>query len=332
MQPMDRRGLFRLVGVAAVVACAVISHPAIAQAPNEWPAKAVRVVVPYPAGGPNDLIARLVAQKLSDNLHQPFVIDNRPGATGLSGTDSVAKASADGYTLLVSASVHVIYPALFNKIPFDPLKDFAPVSQLARAPLVLSVNPQLPVKSVQELIALAKAKPGMLQYASSGNGSATHLAAEAFKTMAGIDMQHIAYKGSSPAMTDVMAGHVQLVFDSLGSTTPFLQSGKLRALGLTSAARSSAAPTLPTIAESGVPGYDISTWYGMWAPAATPKAIVDKLSAEVRKVLLLPGVQQQLGARGIEPIGSNAAEFRAYNVSETAKWAKVVRDSGAKLD
>lgn len=320
--------------VAAVLATALAATPlsAWAQAAEAYPNKAVRIVVPYPAGGPNDLIARFMAQKLSDNLHQPFVIDNRAGATGLTGTDAVAKSPADGYTLLVSASVHVIYPALFHKLPFDPIKDFAPISLMARAPLVLSVNPSLSARTVKELIALAKAKPGELQYASSGNGSATHLAAEAFKSQAGIAMQHIAYKGSSPAMTDVMAGHVQLVFDSLASTLPYIKAGKLKALGITSATRSAAAPELPTIAESGVPGYDISTWYGLWAPAGTPKEVVDRLSAEVQKILRTPEMQQQLTSRGMEPVGSSAADFRAYNMSETAKWAKIVKDSGAKLD
>lgn len=318
--------------LAALALATLWGTPELAQADAAWPAKPVRVVVPYPAGGPNDLVARIVAQQLSDRLKQPFVIDNRPGATGLTGTDQVAKSPADGYTLLVSASVHVIYPALFQKVPFDPLKDFAPVSQLAQAPLVLSVHPGAGVASVKELIAAAKAARLPLQYASSGNGSATHLAAEAFKTQAGIDLQHIAYKGSAPAMADVMAGHVQLIFDSIGSTMPQAKAGKLRALAVTSAKRSSAAPDLPTIAESGVPGYDISTWYGLWAPAATPPAIVARLSSEVQQVLKSPDIQQQLLSRGIEPIGSDPATFSAFNASETGKWAKVVKDSGAKLD
>ncbi|HEX7892220.1 MAG TPA: tripartite tricarboxylate transporter substrate binding protein [Ramlibacter sp.] len=319
--------------LAAALALLALPLLATAQAAAPaWPKKSVRVVVPYPAGGPNDLIARLLAQKLSDRLHQPFVIDNKPGATGMTGTDTVAKSPADGYTLLVSASVHVIYPSLFQKVPFDPLKDFSPVSLIARAPLVLSVNPELNVKSVQELIALARSKPGQLQYASSGNGSATHLSAEAFKTQAGINLQHIAYKGSSPAMNDVIAGHVQLIFDSVGSTIPYIKAGKLRPLAVTSAKRSPAVPDLPTIAESGVPGYDISTWYGLWAPTGTPKEIVEQLSAEVHAILQLPDVREQLTSRGIDPVGSTAAEFRNYNASESTKWARIVKDSGAKLD
>jgi tripartite-type tricarboxylate transporter receptor subunit TctC len=303
-----------------------------AHSQSAYPNKAVRMVVPYPPGGPNDIIARLVAQKLTERLKQTFVIDNRPGATGLTGTDNVAKSPADGYTLLVSASVHVIYPALFNKVPFDPLKDFVGVTQLARTPLVLSVYPGFEPKSVRELIAEAKVKPGTLQYASSGNGSATHLSAEAFKSQAKIDVTHVPYKGSSPAMMDVMAGHVPIIFDSLGSTLPFVKSGKLRALAVTSATRSPAAPDLPTMAEAGLPGYDISTWFGLWAPAGTPKDVVEKIAAEVRQILRTPEVVQDLTTRGIEPVGSTPSEFAAYQVSETAKWARVVKDSGAKMD
>lgn len=325
--------LARFCGLAIVATVAAVPLLAQAQsAESTYPQKAVRIVVPYPPGGPNDLIARFMAQKLSENLHQPFLIDNRPGATGLTGTDFVAKSAGDGYTLLVSASVHVIYPALFRKVPFDPIKDFAPISLMASTPLVLSVNPTLNAKSIQELIAMAKAKPGQLQYASSGNGSSTHLAAEAFKSQAGIDMQHIPYKGSAPAMTDLIAGQVQLVFDSLASTLPYIKSGKLRPLAVTSASRAAAAPELPTIAESGVPGYDISTWYGIWAPAGTPKEIVDKLSVEVQKIIKTTEMRQQLTSRGMEPVGSSAADFRAFNVSETAKWAKIVKASGAQLD
>jgi tripartite-type tricarboxylate transporter receptor subunit TctC len=315
---------------AAVFAFGLSSLTAYSQ--SVYPNKSVRVVVPYPPGGPNDIIARLVAQKLTERLKQTFVIDNRPGATGLTGTDNVAKSPADGYTLLVSASVHVIYPALFKKVPFDPLTDFVGVTQLARTPLVLSVYPGFEPKSVRELIAEAKAKPGMLQYASSGNGSATHLSAEAFKSQAKIDLTHVPYKGSSPAITDVMAGHVPIIFDSLGSTLPFVKSGKLRALAVTSSTRSPAAPDLPTIDEAGLPGYDISTWFGLWAPAGTPKDVVEKIAAEVRQILRTPEVAQDLNTRGIEPVGSTPAEFAVYQVSETAKWARVVKNSGATMD
>ncbi|KAF1047312.1 tripartite tricarboxylate transporter substrate binding protein [Xylophilus sp.] len=302
-----------------------------AAAQTVYPSKPVRVVVPYPAGGPNDMIARLLAQPLGDRLHEPFVIDNRPGATGLTGTEQVAKAPADGYTLLVSASVHVIYPALFRKVPFDPLKDFAPISLLGRAPLVMSVHPSLKVSTVKELIAYAKAAPTPLQYASSGNGSATHLAAESFKTMANVAMQQITYKGSAPAMNDVVAGHVQVIFDSVPSSMPFIKSGRLRPLGVTSAQRSSAAPELPSISEA-VPGYDISTWYGLWAPAGTPADIVAALSSQVQAVLKTSDMRRRLQELGIEPVGSSPAEFAAYQAAEAPKWARIVKASNAQLD
>lgn len=301
----------RARALALLVLTAIAGAPLSALADTAWPTKSVRVVLPYPAGGPNDM----VAQKLSDSLKQPFVIDNRPGATGLTDTDHVAKSPADGYTWLVSASVHVIYPALFQKVPFDPLKDFAPVSRLARAPLVLSVHPTSGVASVKDLIAAARAAPRPLHYASSGNGSATHLAAEAFRTQANIDLQHIAYRGSAPAMADAMAGHVQLIFDSIGSTMPQAKAGKLRALAVTSAARSSPVPDLPTIAESAM-------GYGFQGQGQC---------AELRQIPASQEVQQQLLSRGVDPVGSGVNDFRAFNASEMTQWAKVVRDSGAKL-
>lgn len=317
---------------ASAVALAVgLWIPAV-QAQSAYPNRAVRVVVPYPPGGPNDVIARLIAQKLTEQLKQPFVIENKPGATGMTGSDNVAKSPADGYSLLVSASVHVIYPSLFKKVPFEPLKDFVGVSLLARSPLVMSAYPGYSAKSVKELIAAAKARPGAIQYASSGNGSATHLSAEAFKTQAQIDLQHIPYKGSSLAMTDVIAGHVPLIFDSLGSSLPQIKAGKLRPLAITSGTRSAAAPDLPTVAESGLPGYDVSTWFGLWAPAGTPKDIVEKLSSEVRKILKSQEIANELNARGIEPIGSTPEEFASYQASESIKWARVVKDSGATMD
>lgn len=333
---MPRTFRSRLVGrrcvLMSALAMATVLHAGPALAESAYPSKPVRVVVPYPPGGPNDLIARLLMQRLTERLGQPFIIDNRPGATGLTGTDSVAKSPADGYTLLVSASVHVIYPALFKRVPFEPLKDFSGITQLARTPLVLSVSPGFEAKSVKDLITMAKARPGAVQYASSGNGSATHLAAEAFKSQAGIDMLHVPYKGSSPAMTDVMAGHVPVIFDSLASTLPYMTGGKLRSLAVTSATRSPAAPELPTIAESGVPGYDLSTWYGLRAPAGTPAAIVEKLATEVRAVLKSPEMAKELASRGIEPVGSTPAEFARYQADESAKWAQIVKVSGATLD
>lgn len=324
-QPLRWAGL----GAALLLNLSVLP-PAQAEAAADYPSKAVRVVVPYPPGGPNDLLARIVAQKVGEKLGQTLVIDNRPGATGLTGSDQVAKSPADGYTLLVSASVHVIYPSLFSKVPFDPLKDFAPVSLLARAPLVMSVNPGVQAKDVQGLIALAKTSD--LQYASSGNGSATHLAAEAFKKQAGVALLHITYKGSAPAMNDVIAGHVQVIFDSVPSSKPFIESGKLRPLAVTSAKRSVALPDVPSMAEGGLPNYDLSTWYGLWAPAGTPPAIAEKLARTVREVLQAADTRARLAQLGIEPEGKGPAEFAAFQAAEAIQWAQLVKDSGAKLD
>lgn len=322
---LDRRTLLAALPLLAVPAARAQSQGA------DFPRRPVRVVVPYPPGGPNDLIARLLAQQLTEAMGQPFVIENRPGATGLTGTDSVAKSAPDGYTLLVSASVHVIYPSLFKRVPFNPITDFTGISLLGRAPLILSVNPALPVHSVQELIAWAKSKPGDLEYASSGNGSATHLAAEAFKSMAGIDLRHIPYRGSAPAMADVVAGNVRLVFDSIPSSLPFIKSGQLRALAVTSSQRSPAAPELPPIGDT-VPGYDIGTWYGMWAPTGTPAVVYNRISTELRRILSTPATRERLIQLGVEPVGSPPDEFRTFMASEMEKWAGIVRASGAQLD
>jgi tripartite-type tricarboxylate transporter receptor subunit TctC len=329
---MTKKTTLQLPAIGRLVAALCFSIMPMLALAQAYPSKTVRVVVPYPPGGPTDIAARIVAQKLSENMRQSFVVENRPGATGMIGTDLVAKAAPDGYTLLVNASVQVIYPSLFAKMAFDPIKDFSPVTVLAQGPLVLLVNPDLPVKSVKDLVALAKSKPGKLQFGSSGNGAATHLSAEAFKILAGVDMQHVTYKGSTPALTDVMGGHVQLMFDSMSSSLPFIKAGKLRALAVTTAVRSPAMPDLPTIAEAGVPGYDLSTWYGLWAPAGTPKDIVSKLSTEVAKILKTPDVRERLAALGSEPVGNSPDEFARFSHTEQVKWAKVVRESGAKVD
>ena len=324
----QRRALLALVaGLAGLAA------PAAIIAAEGYPAKSVRIVVPYPPGGANDVIGRLIAQKLTASMGQQFVIENKPGATGLTGTAQVAKSEADGYTLLVSASVHVIYPSLFKQVPFDPLKDFAPVSQLASGSMILSVNPEFPAKSVQELLAYAKANPGKLQYASSGNGSATHLAAEALKMQAGVQMEHVPYRGGAPAISDTAAGHIPMVIDPVASSLPFIQSGRLRPLAVTTAKRSPLLPELPSIAEAGnLPQYDIGTWYGLWAPAGTPAVIVQKLADHVARVVRDPDTQERLRTLGLEGVGSPPAEFRAYNASESEKWRKIVAESGAKMD
>ena len=306
--------------------------PLAATAQGAYPNKPIRMIVPYPPGGPTDVLGRIVAQKLSESLGQQVVVENRPGASGMIGSEIVAKAAPDGYTLLANASIHVINPSLYPKMNFDALRDFAPVSLIAQVPLILVVNPNLPVKSVQELIALGKAQPNLLNFGSSGNAAAPHLAGESFKIATGVQMQHVPYKGSAPALTDLIGGQVQLIFDSMPSAMPHVKSGKIRALAVTTARRSPTVPDLPTIAESGVPGFDISTWYGVWAPAGTPREIVNKVAAEMAKALQQPAVRERLAALGAEPVGNTPEEFAAYCQSELAKWSKIVRESGAKAD
>jgi tripartite-type tricarboxylate transporter receptor subunit TctC len=305
--------------------------PILASA-QDYPRKPVRMVIPYPPGGPTDILGRVVAQKLSERLGQQVVIENKPGASGMIGADLVAKSAPDGYTLLANASIHVINPSLYAKLRYDAIKDFAPVSLIAEVPLVLVVPPSLPVHSAQDLIKLAKSGTGKLNFASSGNAGAPHLAGEAFRIAAGVDMQHVPYKGSGPAIADLIGGQVQLMFDSLPSSISHIRSGKLRAVAVTTAKRSSALPVLPTVAESGLPGFDISTWYGVWAPAGTPKEIVARLSGEVAAIVKLPDVRERLTGLGAEPVGNSADEFAAYCRAELAKWAKIVKDSGARVD
>ena len=318
--------------IRALAALLLGCLPLMAAAQGAYPHKPIRMIVPYPPGGPTDVLGRIVAQKLSESLGQQVVVENRPGASGMIGAELVAKAAPDGYTLLTNASIHVINPSLYPKMNFDALRDFAPVSLIAQVPLILVVNPGLPVKSVQELIALGKAEPNRLNFGSSGNAAAPHLAGESFKIATGIQMQHVPYKGSAPALTDLIGGQVQLIFDSMPSAMPHVKSGKIRALAVTTAKRSPTVPDLPTIAESGVPGFDISTWYGVWAPAGTPKDIVNKVSAEIAKALQQPAVRERLAALGAEPVGNTPEEFAAYCQSELAKWSKIVRESGAKAD
>jgi tripartite-type tricarboxylate transporter receptor subunit TctC len=309
--------------------CAAFAAGAAAQG---YPAKPVKVVVPYPPGGPTDIVARLVSQKLSEQTGQQFLVENRAGAGGNIGAEAVARAGADGYTLLVATTAHAINPSLFKQLGYDLQKDFAPVSQLTGGPLVIVANPALPAKNVKELIALAKSKPGGLNYASSGNGQSTHLSAELFSSMAGIKMNHVPYKGSAPALTDVIGGQADLMFDTMLSAMPQVKTGKLRALAVTSAARSPAAPELPTVAESGLPGYEAIAWNGLLAPAGTPMDVVAKLIAEVKKALVVPEVMERFAAQGFGAAWSPPEQYAAFIQSELAKWAKVVKASGATLD
>lgn len=298
-----------------------------------YPNKPIRLIVPWPPGGGADTLGRPIGQKLSESLGQPVVIDNRPGAAGSIGSAMAAKAAPDGYTLLLNyVSDSAINPSLYSNLGYDPMKDFAPVTQIAAGLCILVVNPSVPVKSVQELISLAKSKPGQLNYASAGNGSVGHLAAELFKAMAGVDMVHIPYKGSAPALTDLLGGRVALLFADITVGLPHVKAGKLKPLAVTSFKRSPVVADLPTVAEAGVPGYVANTWWGVVAPAGTPKEIVTKLNTEIVKILRSPDMKERIFNLGAEVVASTPDQYGAYIKEEIVKWAKVVKDSGARID
>ncbi|TRZ96832.1 MAG: tripartite tricarboxylate transporter substrate binding protein [Rhodocyclaceae bacterium] len=300
---------------------------------QDYPNKPVRMVVPFPPGGTTDILARAVGQKLSESWGQQVVIDNRPGAGGNIGTDIVAKSPADGYTLLMgTVGTHSINASLYAKLPFDPIKDFTPVTLVASVPNVLVVNATVDAKSVKELIALAKSKPGQLAFASSGNGTSIHLAGELFKSMTGVAMLHIPYKGSAPAIAELLGGQTNMMFDNLPSAMPHIKSGRLRALAVTSVRRSPALPDVPTIAETGISGYEASSWFGVLAPAGTPKDIVARIQVDIAKALNAPEIKERLSGQGAEPVGNTPEQFAEHIKAESAKWAKVVKDSGAKVD
>lgn len=314
-----------LAGIAAALALAT---PGAHAADAAYPAKSITIVVPASPGGAIDLVARLVGQKMTEAWGQPVVVDNRPGATGIIGTDLVAKSPPDGYMLALVASSHAINPSMVKKLPFDTIKSFEPVVLTHVVPLMLVVSPSLPVKSVKELIAYGKANPGKLSFASSGSGGAPHFSGELFKSMAGIDMVHIPYKGSTLAHPDLTSGRVSLMFDTVAAIGPQVKGGKVRPLAVTTARRSSTAPQVPTMAEAGLPGYETSTWGGVLAPAGTPRAVVDKLNAEINKALASPDVRERLQNAGIEPAGGTPAQFASFLQVEMGKWAKVAKDAG----
>jgi tripartite-type tricarboxylate transporter receptor subunit TctC len=299
-----------------------------------YPSKPIRFVVPYPPGGPLDIMARAVGQKLTEAWGQPVVVDNRAGAGGNIGADLVAKSPPDGYTLLMGAvATHAINPTLYGKVPYDPIKDFAPVALVAQVPNILVVHPSVPARTVPELIELARARPGYLNFGSGSTGSTGHLAGELFNTMAGVKMVHIPYKGGAPAMADLLAGQVQLMFDNLANALPNVRAGKLRALAVTTLARSPAVPELPTIAQSGLPGFDLTTWFGVMVPAGTPPEVVARLNAEIVRALGAKDMRERLEKMGAELPASNTPEhFAAFIRAEAAKYAKVVRDSGARVE
>jgi tripartite-type tricarboxylate transporter receptor subunit TctC len=323
---MQRRHLLQTIGTSALIA-------PLSSWSQAYPSRAVKIIIPFPPGGPTDILGRIVAQKLSERLGQSVIVDNKAGASGMIGADIVAKAAPDGYTLLVNASLHVINPSLYEKARYDAIADFTPLSNLADVPLVLVVNPKTPVQTVKELVAWIKSSKTLVSFASSGNATAPHLAGEAFKLATGIEnMQHIPYKGSSPALTDLLGGQVQLMFDSLPSSQAFIKSGALKAVAVTTLRRSAALPNVPTVSESAVAGFNFSTWYGVWAPASLPSAMVDKLSSEIGQITRLPEVRDKFLALGADPVGSSAEDFTAFTKSELSKWARVVKQSGARVD
>jgi tripartite-type tricarboxylate transporter receptor subunit TctC len=319
---VQRAALFVLLALSAAVAAA-----------QPYPSKPIRLVVPFPAGGTTDILAREVGQRLSLSLGQPVVIDNRPGAAGNIGSELVAKSAPDGYTLLMATvGTHAINPNLYARIPYDHVKDFAPVVLVAGVPNVLEVTTSLPVHSVADLIKLAKEKPGQINFASSGSGTSIHLSGELFKTMAGVDMTHVPYKGSAPAITDLIGGQVQVMFDNLPSSLQQIKAGKLRAIAVTSAQRAPALPDIPTIAESGLPGFEATSWFGIVAPAGTPPTIIARINADVNQWLQSPEAKEKLLAQGAVAAGGSPEQFAAYIHTETEKWARVVKASGAKVD
>ncbi len=314
--------------------CALAALSAVAPAAAQpYPQKPVRLIVGFPPGGATDVVARLVGQKLGEQLGQQFVVDNRGGADGNIGAELVAKAPPDGYTLMLATiGTMTINPSLHRKMPFDTLRDFAAISQVTSLPQLLVVHPSVPAKTVSDLIAYAKSRPGQLNFASGGSGSAIHLAGELFKMMSKVDMVHIPYKGSAPAMTDLLSGQVSLMFDQILTALPHVKNGKLRALGVTTEKRSPAAPHIPTISEAALPGYSVATWHGLVAPTATPRTIVQRLSAETAKALQSAEIRDRFSAQGVEPVSSTPEQFAAMMKSELEKWRTVIAASGAKVD
>ncbi len=320
----------RVIMILLGVTLAAVGGNVSAQA---WPNKPIKYIVPFAPGGTTDILARTISEKLSVALGQPVVVENKPGAGGGVGADFTAKSAADGCTIMGGTiSTHAINASLYTSLPYDPVKDFVAVTLIARVPNMLVINPEVPAKNVGELIALLKANPGKYTFASSGNGTSQHLSGELFKAMAGVDMQHIPYKGSPPALQDVVGGQVTMTFDNITTALPLARAGKLRALAVTTARRSSAAPEVPTLAESGLTGFEVGSWQGVFAPAGTAPAIVRRLNAEIVKILNTAEVKEKLVALGAEPVGDTPEQFGAYVKAEVAKWSDVVKKSGAKID
>jgi tripartite-type tricarboxylate transporter receptor subunit TctC len=318
--------------VATVGTAGTVTADAHAQAPA-WPSKPIRFIVPFPPGGPLDITARLLAAPMGATFAQPVLVDNRPGAGGSLGAELAARATADGYTLLMGAlSTHAVNPYLYPKTGYDPVRDFTPVTLIANVPNVLVVHPAVNADSVKALVALARTQPGKLAFGSGGTGSGGHLAGELLKSTAKVEMIHVPYKGAAPAVADLIGGQISLMFDNLASALPQIRAGKVRALAVTTATRSSFLPDLPTMQEAGVAGFDISTWFGVFAPAGLPTPVLERLHREIVRVLQLPEVRSRLASFGAEPVGNTPAQFAAFIRAEQPKYARIIRESGAKAD
>src|SRR5262245_36369477 len=315
----------------AVLLAGALSALPVAAA--EYPVKTVRMVVPFAAGGSTDLLARNIAQRLNETWKQPVIVDNRAGGGGIVGSEVVMKSPPDGYTLLVgTVTTHAVSASLYRKLPFDPQRDFTPVIEWAYIPQMLSVHPSLPARSVRELVTLTRARPGELNYGTAGAGSASHMAMALFESMARIKMVHVPYKGTGPALTDLLGGHLGLMFDVIMTSLPHVQSGKLRPLGLSSLKRAALTPDVPTIAESGYPGFEAMVWFGQFAPANTPPEVVRKINEDTARALRTPKMQEILASQGLEVVAGSPAEFSQRVATEITKWRKVIQDAGIKLD
>jgi tripartite-type tricarboxylate transporter receptor subunit TctC len=320
-----------LSALPALAATAGLSPVAYAQA--TWPSKPVRIVVPFPAAGTTDILARALAPELQRVFGQPFVVDNKPGAGGNIGAGEVARAPADGHVLVMgTVGTHSINGSLYAKMPYDMVKDFTPVTLIASTPNLLVVNNDVPAKNLQELIALAKAKPGQLTFGSPGIGTSVHVSGELFNSLAGVKTQHIPYKGRQFAIPDLLGGQITMMFDNMPSAIPVVREGKLRAIGVTSSKRSASAPEIPTIAEQGLPGFEATSWFAVFAPAGTPRPVVDRLHAEIVRIFNLPDVQAKMKTLGLDPILGGPEELAKTQQAEIVKWAKVIKDSGAKAE
>ena len=319
--------------LAATVLAAICVLAASSAAAQTYPGKALRLIVPFSPGGGNDTVARSLAQQIGGSLGQPVVVDNRAGAGGVVGADSAAKAAPDGYTLFLGGvGSHAVNPSLYPNLPYDPIKDFAPVSLIASAPSVLVVNQGMAARSLSELTAMAKANPGKLNYATNGNGSSSHLATVLYESMAGVQMVHVPYKGLAPALTDILSGQVQLMFNSIVALVPQIKAGKVRALAVTSRNRSALLPEVPTLSESGLAGYEAGSWYGVLVPAGTPREIVMRLNAEIVRAVKQPELRERLAAEGADPIGGTPEEFAAHIKIELARMGKLIRDARIKAE